>query len=224
MQSTRDGVFFGGDAAFGPLNIIWAVEHAHQAAISVHRYCNGMPLEDRPEHSIRMSSTKMGLHEWSYGNTFDGSPRRTMTSVPLKARFQTIDIEVELGFEPEKVEKEVSRCLNCDIQTVFKASACIECDACIDVCPVECLTIIANRSEEGLRRRLKRPAMNEDQAIYVSEPLPQTKKVMVKDEDVCIHCGLCAERCPTGAWDMQKSTLEIPYAASESWETKRKIA
>lgn len=224
LQSTRDGVFFGGDAAFGPLNIIWAVEHAHQAAISINRYCNGLSLDDRPEHSIRMSSTKMGLHEWSYGNTFDGSPRRTMSSVPLKSRFETIDIEVELGFEPEKVEKEVLRCLNCDVQTVFKASSCIECDACIDVCPVDCLSIIANRSEEGLRRRLKRPAMNEDQAIYVSEPLPQTRKVMVKDEDVCIHCGLCAERCPTGAWDMQKSTLEIPYAASESCETTRKIA
>ncbi len=224
MQSTRDGVFFGGDAAFGPLNIIWAVEQAHQAAISIHNYCNGVPLDERPPYTIDMNSTKMGLHEWSYGNTFDGSPRRSMSNVPLRSRFDMINIEVELGFEPEKVNKEVQRCLNCDIQTVFTAESCIECDACIDVCPVECLTITANGGEDDLRRRLKRPAMNEDQAIYVSAALPQTGKVMVKDEDVCIHCGLCAERCPTGAWDMQKSTLRIPYAAGESCQTTIKIA
>ena len=224
MQSTRGGVFFGGDAAFGPLNIIWAVEHAHQAAISIHNYCNGVPLDERPVSTLSLSSTKMGIHEWSYGSDFNSATRRTMSHVPLKSRFKQIDIEVELGFEPEKVDAEVQRCLNCDIQTVFKAAACIECDACIDVCPVDCLTITGNGAEEDLRRRLKRPALNEDQDIFVSDALPQTGKVMVKDEDICVHCGLCAERCPTGAWDMQKSTLQIPYAASSTCKTIRKIA
>ena len=224
MQSTRGGVFFGGDAAFGPLNIIWAVEHAHQAAISIHNYCNGVPLDERPVSTLSLTSTKMGIHEWSYGSDFNSATRRTMSHVPLKSRFKQIDIEVELGFEPEKVDAEVQRCLNCDIQTVFKAAACIECDACIDVCPVDCLTITGNGVEEDLRRRLKRPALNEDQDIFVSDALPQTGKVMVKDEDICVHCGLCAERCPTGAWDMQKSTLQIPYAASSTCKTIRKIA
>lgn len=213
MQSTREGVFFGGDAAFGPLNIVWAVEHGHQAAISIHNYCSGVALDQRPPYAIHLSSTKMGIHEWSYGNDFNPALRRTMPSVPLNKRFKKINIEVELGFESDQVEQEVQRCLNCDVQTVFEARACIECDACIDVCPVDCLTITANKAEQDLRLGLKKPALNEDQDIFVSKPLPQTGKVMVKDEDVCVHCGLCAERCPTGAWDMQKSRLEIPYAA-----------
>jgi ferredoxin len=166
----------------------------------------------------------MGLHEWSYSNDFNPASRQAMPSVPLRQRFKHIDIEVELGFEPEQVDREVQRCLNCDVQTVFLAEACIECDACIDVCPVDCLTITENRAEQELRLRLSRPALNEDQAIFVSKPLPQTGKVMVKDEDVCVHCSLCAERCPTGAWDMQKSTLEIPYASEQTCETVRKIA
>ena len=224
MQSTREGVFFGGDAAFGPLNIIWAVEHGHQAAISIHNYCNGVPLDKRPPYTMNLTSTKMGIHEWSYANDFNSAARRVMPYVPLKKRFQQLNIEVELGFEPDQVEQEVQRCLNCDIQTVFKAAACIECDACIDVCPVDCLTITQNKAEQELRQRLKRPALNEDQDIFVSEALPQTGKVMVKDEDVCIHCGLCAERCPTGAWDMQKSTLNISYASDSTCEKLHKIA
>ena len=224
MQSTREGVFFGGDAAFGPLNIIWAVEHGHQAAISIHNYCNGVPLDNRPPHTMNLTSTKMGIHEWSYANDFSSVGRRVMPYVPLKKRFKQLNIEVELGFEPDQTEQEVQRCLNCDIQTVFKATACIECDACIDVCPVDCLTITQNKAEQELRQRLKRPALNEDQDIFVSESLPQTGKVMVKDEDVCIHCGLCAERCPTGAWDMQKSTLNIPYASDSTCEKIHKIA
>ncbi|MFQ5937391.1 MAG: FAD-dependent oxidoreductase [Acidiferrobacterales bacterium] len=216
MQSAREGVFFGGDSAYGPLNIIWAVEHGHQAAISIHNYCNDMPLTERLPYAMNLSSTKMGMHEWSYSNDFDPTTRRMMPHVSLKERFNKLNIEVELGFTAEQTAKEVERCLNCDIQTVFKTNLCIECDACIDVCPVNCLTITENRTESELRMRLNTPAVNEDQNIYVSEALPQTGKIMVKDENVCVHCGLCAERCPTGAWDMQKSTILIPYASDEA--------
>lgn len=213
MQSTRPEVFFGGDAAFGPLNIIWAVEHGHQAAISIHNYCRSVPLTERPPHTMNLGSTKMGLHEWSYSNDFDPTARRNMPAVSLKDRFENLDIEVEEGYTAEQTAKEVERCLNCDIQTVFETKLCIECDACIDVCPVNCLTITDGGSEDKIRNRLKSPAMNQEQDIYVSSALPQTGKVMVKDENVCVHCGLCAERCPTGAWDMQKFTLNIPYAS-----------
>ena len=213
MQSTRPEVFFGGDAAFGPLNIIWAVEHGHQAAISIHNYCRSVPLTERPPHTMNLGSTKMGLHEWSYSNDFDPTARRNMPAVSLKDRFENLDIEVEEGYTAEQTAKEVERCLNCDIQTVFETKLCIECDACIDVCPVNCLTITDGGSEDKIRNRLKSPAMNQEQDIYVSSVLPQTGKVMVKDENVCVHCGLCAERCPTGAWDMQKFTLNIPYAS-----------
>ena len=213
MQSTRPEVFFGGDAAFGPLNIIWAVEHGHQAAISIHNYCRSVPLTERPPHTMNLGSTKMGLHEWSYSNDFDPTARRNMPAVSLKDRFENLDIEVEEGYTAEQTAKEVERCLNCDIQTVFETKLCIECDACIDVCPVNCLTITDGGSEDKIRNRLKSPAMNQEQDIYVSSVLPQTGKVMVKDENVCVHCGLCAERCPTGAWDKQKFTLNIPYAS-----------
>ena len=213
MQSTRPEVFFGGDAAFGPLNIIWAVEHGHQAAISIHNYCRSVPLTERPPHTMNLGSTKMGLHEWSYSNDFDPTARRNMPAVSLKDRFEKLDIEVEEGYTAEQTAQEVERCLNCDIQTVFETKLCIECDACIDVCPVNCLTITDGGSEDKIRNRLKSPAMNQEQDIYVSSALPQTGKVMVKDENVCVHCGLCAERCPTGAWDMQKFTLNIPYAS-----------
>lgn len=213
MQSTRPEVFFGGDAAFGPLNIIWAVEHGHQAAISIHNYCRSVPLTERPPHTMNLGSTKMGLHEWSYSNDFDPTARRNMPAVSLKDRFEKLDIEVEEGYTAEQTAQEVERCLNCDIQTVFETKLCIECDACIDVCPVNCLTITDGGSEDKIRNRLNSPAMNQEQDIYVSSALPQTGKVMVKDENVCVHCGLCAERCPTGAWDMQKFTLNIPYAS-----------
>ncbi|MGH8378838.1 MAG: FAD-dependent oxidoreductase, partial [Gammaproteobacteria bacterium] len=215
MQSTRPGVFFGGDAGFGPANIIWAVEHGHQAAISIHKYCHGEDINARLPYAVNLASTKMGLHEWSYSNSFDPSVRRLVPHVSLKERFKKINIEVELGFGAEQTEVEVERCLNCDIQTVFFAPLCIECDACIDVCPTACLTITHNGGEDDLRSRLKAPAENRQQLLYVSAPLKQTGRVMVKDEDQCVHCGLCAERCPTAAWDMQKSTLKIPYASDE---------
>ena len=215
MMCSRDGVFFGGDSAFGPKNIIWAVRHGHEAAISIHKYVQGEELDERLPVGMNLSSQKMGIHEWSYSNSYDSSERRLMPHVDLKERFKKLDIEVELGFTAEQVALEVERCLNCDIQTVFAAPLCIECDACIDVCPVDCLTITANGEEAELRARLTAPATNESQDIYVSEPLPQTSRVMVKDEDICVHCGLCAERCPTGAWDMQKSDILIPYASDE---------
>jgi ferredoxin len=158
----------------------------------------------------------MGMHEWSYSNYYDGAERRLVPHVGLRERFAKLDIEVELGFTAEQAVEEVERCLNCDIQTVFTANLCIECDACLDICPTNCLTITHNGDEEDLRTRLKAPATNLEQDLYVSEDLPQTGRVMVKDEDLCVHCGLCAERCPTGAWDMQKSTLLIPYAVDEA--------
>jgi len=216
MMCSRDGVFFGGDSAFGPLNIIWAVAHGHEAAISIHKYCQDDDINDRLPAGINLSSQKMGMHEWSYSNDYDPAARRLMPHVDLKERFKKLDIEVELGFTLEQTIQEVERCLNCDMQTVFAADLCIECDACIDICPVNCLTITANGDEDALRGRLSAPAENRDQALYVSGDLPQTGRVMVKDEDLCVHCSLCAERCPTGAWDMQKSTVLLPYAADEA--------
>ncbi len=209
------GVFFGGDSAFGPKNIIWAVEHGHRAAISIHKYCAGEDITERPARGMNLLSTKMGIHEWSYSNDFDDSERRQMRHVELTERFKNIRIEVELGFDPEQTAREVERCLNCDVQTVFSAKDCIECDACMDVCPVYCLTITDNCDEADLRTRLRAPASNAEQILFVSDALPQTGKVMVKDENLCIHCGLCAERCPTGAWDMRKSQLIIPYATDK---------
>ncbi len=224
MMCSQDGIFFGGDSAFGPKNIIWAVAHGHEAAISIHKYCFGEDIADRLPVGINLSSQKMGMHEWSYSNDYDPAARRMMPHVDLKERFKKIDIEVELGFTAEQTLQEVERCLNCDIQTVFAAKLCIECDACIDICPVNCLTITANGDEADLRTRLSAPALNPDQALYVSEDLPQTGRVMVKDEDLCVHCGLCAERCPTGAWDMQKSTVLIPYASDEAADDQAREA
>ncbi|MFL6353120.1 MAG: FAD-dependent oxidoreductase [Bryobacteraceae bacterium] len=212
MEATRPGIFFGGDAAFGPKNIIWAVEHGHQAAISIHNYCERIPTTDRPAQGMNLISQKMGISEWSYHNDYNPVPRQRMKHVDLVERFQQLNIEVELGFTAEQTAREVERCLNCDIQTDFTAARCIECDACVDVCPVQCLTITRNGEEMDLRTRLSAPALNLDQALYVSAPLPQTARIMAKDEDVCVHCGLCAERCPTAAWDMQKFELLIPYA------------
>ena len=216
FQSSRPEVFFGGDAAFGPKNIIWSVEHGHQAAISIHKLCCGEPVTERLPRGVTLTSRKMGMHEWSYKNEYNGAERRLVPHVGLIERFKKINIEVELGFTAEQAALEVQRCLNCDVQTVFTPKLCIECDACIDICPVDCLTIAPNGPEEELRGRLKAPAANPEQALYVSDGLPQTGRVMVKDEDVCVHCGLCAERCPTAAWDMQKSTIRIPHAEDES--------
>ncbi len=217
FQTTREGVFVGGDAAWGPENIIWAVEHGHQAAISIDNHCQGIPLTERPAYGMNLVSQKMGLHSWSYGSDYDPSSRAKMNHVDLVERFKALEVEVELGFDPEQTAVEVERCLNCDIQTDFTAPLCIECDACIDICPVYCLTITDNGTEEDLRTRLTAPADNADQDIYVSEGLPQTARVMVKDEDLCVHCGLCAERCPTAAWDMRKFDLLIPYAGKPTW-------
>jgi len=222
MMCTREGVFFGGDSAFGPKNIIWAVAHGHEAAISIHKYCQGEDVTERMPRGVNLLTQKMGMHEWSYSNYYDPSERRIMPHVDLKERFKKLDIEVELGFTVEQTIQEVERCLNCDIQTVFTAKLCIECDACIDICPVDCLTITHNGDEADLRARLSAPAENPEQALYVSAGLPHTSRVMVKDEDICVHCGLCAERCPTGAWDMQKSEVLIPYAADEAAGAKPK--
>ena len=212
LESTRPGVFFGGDSAFGPKNIIWAVEHGHQAAISIHNYCEGIPVIERPAYGMNLITQRMGISEWSYRNDYNPAPRQKMKHVELVERFQKLNIEVELGFTAEQTAREVERCLNCDIQTVFTEKRCIECDACIDICPVQCLTITRNGDEPDLRARLSAPAVNLDQSLYVSAGLPHTGRIMVKDEDVCVHCGLCAERCPTSAWDMEKFELMIPYA------------
>jgi len=225
MMCSREGIFFGGDSAFGPKNIIWAVAHAHEAAISIHRFLNGESLHDRPPRGVTLHSQKMGIHEWSFSNTYDPVERRIMPHVGLKERFRKLDIEVELGFSADQIVQEVERCLNCDIQTVFAASLCIECDACIDICPVKCLTITQNGDEADLRTRLSAPAENVEQSLYVSEGLPQTGRVMVKDEDLCVHCSLCAERCPTGAWDMQRSDIILPQAGDEAGRSEpRRVA
>ncbi len=214
FQCSRPGVFFGGDAAWGPKNIIWAVAHGHEAAISIDNYCSGTPLTDRPAKGLNLISAKMGMNEWRYHNDYNPSPRQQMTHVDLTERFSSLNLEVELGFSAAQTAREAQRCLNCDIQTGFSASACIECDACVDICPVQCLTITHNGDEADLRTRLSAPSTNLEQTLFVSGPLPQTGRVMVKDENVCVHCGLCAERCPTAAWDMEEFTLLTPKAGT----------
>jgi NADPH-dependent glutamate synthase beta subunit-like oxidoreductase/ferredoxin len=217
MQCSRPGVFFGGDAAWGPENIIWAVEHGHQAAISIHQHCQSQPLSERPAYGMNLVSSKVGMHAWSYSNDYSPVPRTKMQHAELTKRFAGLGVEVELGFTAEETAREVERCLNCDIETHFTASLCIECDACIDVCPVNCLTIAPDTADDAsLHAFLSAPAMNPAQALYSSSPLPQTKRIMVKDEDVCLHCGLCAERCPTAAWDMRQFELLVPYAAGRA--------
>jgi len=214
MQCSRPGVFFGGDAAWGPENIIWAVEHGHQAAISIHQHCQSQPLAERPPYGMNLVSSKVGMHAWSYSNDYSPLPRTKMQHTELTKRFESLGVEVELGFSAEETAREVERCLNCDIETHFTANLCIECDACVDVCPVNCLTIAPDLSDDSdLRGTLSAPAMNPTQALYTSTSLPQTKRIMVKDEDVCLHCGLCAERCPTAAWDMRQFDLLVPYAS-----------
>ena len=212
FESTLPGVFFGGDAAFGPKNIIWAVEHGHQAAISIHRHCQGKDVAERLPVMMNLGSRKMGMHEWSFANDFDPAARRKMVHVALSQRFKDLTTEVELGFTVDQVETEVQRCLNCDIQTVLFDSLCIECDACLDICPTQCLTMTPNGERMDVLSALKAPRRNKDQPLFISEPLKQTSRVMVKDENLCLHCSLCAERCPTAAWDMKKSLFKFPRA------------
>ena len=214
FQSTNEKVFFGGDSAFGPENIIWASAHAHQAAISIHLYCQGKDLKmDRPPEGMNLLSTKMGVHEWAYDAEHDPSVRNIVPLVEQKIALTNLKTEVELGFDLKLAEKEAQRCLNCDVQTVFEENLCIECDACVDICPMDCISFVGNAEEDELRQNLSAPAQNLEQDLYVSELLP-TARVMVKDEDVCLHCGLCAERCPTNAWDMQRSVVHIPQLGS----------
>jgi formate dehydrogenase (NADP+) beta subunit len=207
FQSTNPRVFFGGDAAFGPKNIIWAVAHGHEAAISIDRFCRGEDVSERLPPLVAMSGQKMGIHEWSYDNDISLDLRYKVPLRDAKVALRDIRTEVELGYGRELAFKEAQRCLNCDVQTVFTAPLCIECDACVDICPTDCITFTANGEEGELRTRLKAPALNLSQELYVQDGL-KTGRVMVKDEDVCLHCGMCAERCPTGAWDMRKFLLE----------------
>jgi formate dehydrogenase beta subunit len=213
FRSTHPKVFFGGDAAFGPKNIIWAVAHGHQAAISIDLACGGAALQDRPPPDVWLSSQKMGIHEWSYDNDVSDDLRFAVPHQDKAVALADIKTEVELGFDLRQAVAEAQRCLNCDVQTVFTDAACIECDACVDICPVDCISFTGNGPEAELRRRLNAPATNFTQELYVSGEL-KTGRVMVKDEDVCLHCGLCAERCPTGAWDMQRFLLNIAQAGS----------
>ncbi|MCX7961484.1 MAG: FAD-dependent oxidoreductase [Burkholderiales bacterium] len=211
MQSTLAHVFFGGDAAFGPKNIIWAVAHGHAAAISIDKLLSGDDVRVRPAPHMNLVSQKMGIHEWSYDNEIAVAQRYKVPWRDIKETLRNVRIEVELGFDLATAWKEAQRCLNCDVQTVFTAHACIECDACVDICPMDCITFTENGEEGELRARLTAPAKNTAQPLYIGGPV-KTGRVMVKDEDVCLHCGLCAERCPTGAWDMQKSLIEMVHA------------
>lgn len=211
MQSTNEKVFFGGDAAFGPKNIIWAVAHGHEAALSIDLYCQGKATADRPAVDVSLISQKMGIHEWSYDNAIALDKRYKVPLENLQVALKDMKKEVELGFDAALAFKEAQRCLNCDVQTVFSDSKCIECDACVDICPMDCISFTKNDEEPLLRTHLSAPAENLTQDLYVSSPL-KTSRVMVKDEDVCLHCGLCAERCPTGAWDMQKFLLHTTQA------------
>jgi len=210
-QSTHPKVFFGGDAAFGPKNIIWAVAHGHQAAISIDLACRDADVNDRPPPMVTLASQKMGIHEWSYDNAVSLDLRFKVPHVDKQQALQDIRSEVELGFDISLGLAEAQRCLNCDVQTVFSHKLCIECDACLDICPVDCISFTENGEEAELRTRLTAPAHNLDQALYVSDPL-KTGRIMAKDEDVCLHCGLCAERCPTGAWDMQRFLIDVAQA------------
>jgi NADPH-dependent glutamate synthase beta subunit-like oxidoreductase/ferredoxin len=213
FQSTNEKVFFGGDAAFGPENVITAVAHGHQAAISIDLFCRGESVQQRPPPQVTLASQKMGVHEWSYDNDVANDERYIVPMAPLEKTLKDRKMEVELGFDVATAFREAERCLNCDVQTVFEEARCIECDACVDICPTDCISFTANAQEEELRLRLSAPAGNLAQDLYVSNDLPTTR-VMVKDENVCLHCGLCAERCPTSAWDMQKFLYEVTKAGA----------
>jgi NADPH-dependent glutamate synthase beta subunit-like oxidoreductase len=211
MQSTLPNVFFGGDAAFGPKNIIWAVAHGHDAAISIDKLCHGEDVNDRPPPGVTLVSQKMGIHEWSYDNDISNDLRYKVPLRDTAVALKDIRVEVELGYDEKLAFLEAERCLNCDVQTVFTGSLCIECDACVDICPMDCITFTDDGSEEELRGRLMAPALNLEQDLYIGDSL-KTGRIMAKDEDVCLHCGLCAERCPTGAWDMRKFLLDMAQA------------
>ncbi|MBI2714660.1 MAG: FAD-dependent oxidoreductase [Rhizobiales bacterium] len=223
MASSNPKVFFGGDAAFGPKNIIWAVAHGHEAAVSIDKLLNGEDITDRPLPAVELMSQKMGIHEWSYDNEIALDQRY---KVPLRDKvvaLKDIKAEVELGFDAKLALAEAGRCLNCDVQTVFTAQLCIECDACVDICPMDCITFTVNSEEAELRKRLNAPSHNLSQDLYVQDGL-KTGRIMAKDEDVCLHCGLCAERCPTGAWDMQKFLLDMTYAGNSCRPQRRSAA
>ena len=211
FQSTNARVFFGGDAAFGPKNIIWAVAHGHDAAISIDLHCQGKNVADeRPGPLVNLMSQKMGIHEWSYDNDISNELRNKVPHAPIEKTLKDVRMEVELGFDSKLAFSEAERCLNCDVQTVFDTPKCIECDACVDICPMDCITFTINGEEGELRERLTAPTTHaKTQDLYISSNL-KTGRIMAKDEDLCLHCGLCAERCPTGAWDMQKFLLEAP--------------
>ena len=214
FQSTNPKVFFGGDAAFGPENIIWAVAHGHQAAISIDQFCQSKDVNERPAPDVTLISQKMGMHEWSYHNDISNEERYAVPHAEKVSALKDIKLEVELGFDERMAFEEAMRCLNCDVQTVFEDVKCIECDACVDICPVDCINFIKNGEETDVRSRLRVPALDDDQSLYVSDTLP-TGRIMVKDEDVCLHCGLCAERCPTAAWDMSQFLLKEGQAKNQ---------
>jgi NADPH-dependent glutamate synthase beta subunit-like oxidoreductase len=223
MESTHPKVFFGGDAAFGPKNIIWAVAHGHEAAVSIDKFLHGENIADRPVPAVELMGQKMGIHEWSYDNEIALDKRYKVPHRDKVVALKDIKAEVELGFDDKLAFAEAGRCLNCDVQTVFSAQLCIECDACVDICPMDCITFTANGEEADLRKRLNAPSQNLTQDLYVQDGL-KTGRVMVKDEDVCLHCGLCAERCPTGAWDMQKFLLDMTYAGTSCRPPRRSAA
>jgi NADPH-dependent glutamate synthase beta subunit-like oxidoreductase len=223
MRSTHPKIFFGGDAAFGPKNIIWAVAHGHDAAVSIDKMLNGEDMNERPAPGVTLVSQKMGIHEWSYDNAVSPEERYKVPWQDKKVTLRDIKVEVELGFDRNSGYAEAQRCLNCDVQTVFTSKLCIECDACVDICPTDCITFTANGEEADLRTRLRAPSLHLDQALYVADGL-KTGRVMIKDEDVCLHCGLCAERCPTGAWDMQKFLLQMTHAGPGCRKAQRKAA
>ena len=223
MASTHPKIFFGGDAAFGPKNIIWAVAHGHEAAVSIDKRLNGEDINDRPTPAVEVMSQKMGIHEWSYDNEIALDKRYKVPHRDKVVALKDIKAEVELGFDEKLALSEAGRCLNCDVQTVFSAQLCIECDACVDICPMDCITFTANGEEADLRQRLNAPSHNLTQDLYVQDGL-KTGRAMVKDEDVCLHCGLCAERCPTGAWDMQKFLIDMTYAGTSCRPPRRSAA
>ena len=224
FQSTNPKVFFGGDSAFGPKNIIWAVAHGHEVAVSIDKMLNSEELKDRPLPAVVVISQKMGIHEWSYNNDISAGLRNKVPWQDQKLTLKNIKVEVELGFDAKAGLAEAQRCLNCDVQTVFAPKLCIECDACDDICPMDCITFTPDAEEAELRTQLTAPALHPDQDLYVSEKLRMTGRIMAKDEDVCLHCGLCAERCPTGAWDMQKYLVEMTHAGPGCRKPQRQAA
>ena len=223
MRSTHPKIFFGGDAAFGPKNIIWAVAHGHDAAISIDKMLSGEDMNERPDPLVNLASQKMGIHEWSYDNQISSEARYKVPWQDKKVTLRDIKVEVELGFDAKTGYAEAQRCLNCDVQTVFTPRLCIECDACVDICPMDCITFTVNGEEADLRTRLTAPSLHLDQDLYIADGL-KTGRIMAKDEDVCLHCGLCAERCPTGAWDMQRFLLDITLAGPGCRKPQRKAA